>query len=312
MTTGWLFDVCVFDDKIVLWIKDIHNKLHRIQKKWSQSLYVASDTKSKLSRLETNPTIQPFVKHFKTVSKTERVSDLKKSHVLQITLKTSTDILKLAKSIERLNVFGSYRLYNVDIPPEQVYLYENCLYPLGKYQIKDNDTWNELSAIEETDYPLPSFTKIRLKVYAKTNQPIPKLTDVIDRIQVDDNTIKSDSEKQMILDCVRMIQKLDPDFIITDNGDTWDFPYLAYRASENKISDNLIFGREPNQPISKPKRKGTSYFAYGQIHFKPTAVKLLGRIHIDQSNCFIWEHEHSIHGLYEIARTCRLPLQTAA
>ena len=309
MITGWLFDAYCLDDKIILWIKN--KKLHRIEKQWTPSLYVASDSKSKLKRLETNLTIKPFVKQFKRVNKIEKVSDQEESKVLQITIKKSTELVKLARNIERLDKFGAYRLYNVDIPPEQIYLYENNLYPLGKYQI-NSDAWKELSGIEETDYPLPIFTKIKLTVYANTKQHIPKFTDTIDKIQINDITIKSDSEEQMILDCVRMIQRIDPDFIITDNGDTWDFPYLVYRASKNKILDKLVFGRETNRPILNPRRKGTSYFAYGQIHFKPTATKLLGRIHIDQSNCFIWEHEHSVHGLYEIARTCRLPLQTAA
>ncbi len=310
MITGWLFDAYSLDDKIILWIKN-NQKLYRIERQWRPSLYVASNNKSKLERLETNTTIKPFVKKFQRTNKIEQVSDLKKSQVLQITIKKSSDLIRLARNIEKLETFGVYKLYNVDIPPEQTYLYENNLYPLGKYQIKNN-TWKELSNIEETDYPLPKFTKIKLKIYARTKQNIPKFTDTIDKIQINNTIIKSDSESQMILDCIKMVQKLDPDFIITENGDTWDFPYLVHRASENKILDKIVFGREPNHPILKPKQKGTSYFSYGQIHFKPTAVKLLGRIHIDKSNCFLCEYEHSVHGLYEIARTCRLPLQTAA
>ncbi len=310
MTNGWLFDAYTLDEKIILWIKN-NKKLHRIEKQWTPSLYVASNSKSKLERLKTNYTIKPFVKQFIRTNKIEQVSDREKSSVLQITVKKSNELVKLAKIIEKLDRFGVYRLYNVDVPPEQTYLYENELYPLGRYKIKNN-VWSELSNINETDYSLPEFMKIKLKIHAKTKQNIPKFTDVIDKIQINTITIKSDSEKQMILDCVNMIQKMDPDFIITDNGDTWDFPYLVYRASKNKIQNELVFGREPNHPILKPKHKGNSYFSYGQIHFKPTSIKLLGRIHIDKSNCFIWEHEKSIHGLYEIARTCRLPLQTAA
>ncbi|NND86140.1 MAG: hypothetical protein HKM23_02180, partial [Nitrosopumilus sp.] len=312
MIEGWLFDAYVLDDKIILWIKSKH-KIHRIGKQWTPSLYVASNSKSKLKRLETNPVIKPFVKQFKRIKKFEKASDVKSSWVLQISVKKSGDLVKLAKNIERLDKFGVYRLYNVDVPAEQIYLYENKLYPLGQYQIKDGgDTWSELSDITETDYDLPPFTKIKLKTIAKSEQAIPKFTDVIDKIQVNDTTINSSSEKEMILECVRLIKDVDPDFIITDGGDTWDFPYLAYRASKNGISDKLVFGREPNIVIPSQKCKGNSYFSYGQIHFKSTPVNLLGRIHIDQSNCFIWQHEHSIHGIYEIARTCRLPLQTAA
>jgi DNA polymerase-2 len=310
MTEGWLFDAYTLDEKIILWIKN-NKRLHKIEKQWTPSLYVACDSKPKLEKLETNDIIKPFVKQFIRTNKIEQDSDLEKSSVLQITVRKSNELVKLAKIIEKLDRFGVYRLYNVDIPPEQMYLYENKLYPLGRYKI-ENNVWSELSNINETNYSLPEFTKIKLTVYAKTKQNIPKFSDGIDKIQINNITIKSDSEKQIIHDCVSTIQKIDPDFIITENGDTWDFPYLVYRASKNKILHELVFGREPNHPILKPKHKGNSYFSYGQIHFKPTSVKLLGRIHIDKSNCFIWKHEKSIHGLYEIARTCRLPLQTAA
>ena len=95
----------------------------------------ASDSKSKLERLQTNPIIKPFVRQFKmTVNRIEKVSDLKESKVLQITVKKSSELVMLARNIERLDKFGTYRLYNVDIPAEQLYLYENNLYPLGKYQ----------------------------------------------------------------------------------------------------------------------------------------------------------------------------------
>ena len=311
MISGWLFDVYSLNDKIILWIKNNH-KMHRIEYPWTSSLYVASDSKHRLEKLKINSIIKSLTKQYCQISMLEKPSHIEKSPVLKITVKNSNELVKLAKNIDALEKFGVYRLYNVDVPPEQMYLYQHDLYPLGKYKIKNN-VWTELSDIYDTDYPLPKFVKIKLQIDAKTEKKkFPKFTDAIDQICIDDIIIKSDSESQMILDCIKMIKKIDPDFIITSNGDTWDFPYLAYRASKNNISNKLVLGREFDCPVLSPTRKGTSYFAYGQMHFKPTSTKLLGRIHIDQSNCFIWQHDHSIHGLYEIARTCRLPLQTAA
>ena len=192
MIHGFLFDVYPIDDKIVLWIKSKETK--RIEIPWTVSLYVAS-TKSRLQRLETNPLIKPFVKKFKNVTKTEQVSDTKKSKVLQITTKKSSEILNLAKNIEKLDVFGKYRLYNVDIPPEQMYLYENDLYPLGEFQFNDNK-WSEISDIYDTNYTIPDFNKVRLSVHAKS-KTIPKFSDPIKKIQIDDVTIESNSEEQM-------------------------------------------------------------------------------------------------------------------
>lgn len=306
MITGCLFDVYPLRDRIILWIKN--KKMFRIEKEWTPSLYVSSN-QYKLDKLLQNSKVFSLIKYAQWVDRIEKVSDLTASKVLKLIVKDSSQLVRLAKTIEEIDSFGVYRLYNVDIPPEQTYLYEQDLYPLGKYKIQD--TWTALSNIEETDYKLPSFTKIKLSVNAK-NKKLPTFADKIYSIQIDDTTLQSDSEEKMILDCADIIKEMDPDYIITEKGDSWDFPYLAQRAAENHISDKLVLGREKDYPISKPKKEGTSYFSYGQIHFKPTATKLLGRIHIDQSNCFLWEYEHSVQGVYEIARTCRLPLQTAA
>ncbi|HUT05443.1 MAG TPA: DNA polymerase domain-containing protein [Nitrosopumilaceae archaeon] len=307
MICGWLFDVYPLDDKIILWIKN--KNIHRLEVKWGPSLYVTSDAKYKLDKLQKNQQVLSLIKEYKWVNKTEKVSDLKESTVLKFTLKNSSDLLRLGKTIEDLDRFGVYRLYNVDIQPAQSFMYQYNLFPLGKYKI--HNTWIPQSDIAETDYDLPIFTKINLQVNAKTSKKIPKFEDTIKSIQINNVTLQSDSEEQIILDCVAMIKDIDPDFIITQKGDTWDFPYLAYRASKNNISEKLVLGRE-DHPLRIPKRNGTSYYSYGQIHFKPTSALLQGRIHIDRSNAFLWETENSLQAIFEIARTCRLPIQTAA
>ena len=306
MICGWLFDVYSLDDKIILWIKN--KKIHRLEEQWTPCLYVASD-RYKQDRLSKNLKIISLVKNYEWVNKIEKVSDLEESKVLKLTVKKSSDLTRLGKTIEELDKFGVYRLYNVDIPPAQSFMYEHDLFPLGKYKIQDK--WIPQSSIEETDYKLPVFTTINLKVNAKTTRKIPNFSDKIQSIQINDVTIQSESEVQMILDCVTMIKDIDPDFIITKRGDSWDFPYLAFRAEKNKISEKLVLGRE-NIPLRMPKRNGTSYYSYGQIHFKPTSAQLQGRIHIDLSNSFLWETEQSLQAIFEIARTCRLPIQTAA
>jgi DNA polymerase elongation subunit (family B) len=104
-------------------------------------------------------------------------------------------------------------------------------------------------------------------------------------------------------------KRIDPDFIFTEDGDSFTFPYLIHRAEQN--GTNLILGRDPAIPLKKPTTKGISYFSYGRIHFKPATIKLLGRIHLDKSNSFVC-NEAGLQGLYEIARICRMPLRTAA
>jgi DNA polymerase-2 len=308
MICGYLFDIYPLNDKIILWIKN--KKTYRLEKQWTPSLYVASNTRYKLNQLTKIPKIISLIKKYEWVNKTEKVSDLKESKVLKLTVKTSSNLKLLGKTIEELDRFGIYRLYNVDIPPAQSFMYENDLFPLGKYKI--SDTWISQSDILETDYTLPSFRKINFKVNPVAIKKIPQFTDKIKSIEINDVILESDSEKQIILDCIQMIKDIDPDFILTTNGDSWDFPYLAFRANKNNLSDKMVLGREENHSLTIPKRTGTSYYSYGQVHFKSISAQLLGRIHIDRSNAFLWETEQSLQAIFEISRTCRLPIQTAA
>ena len=323
--TGWLFDIYSINNKIILWIKDADRKTYRIEKEWSPSLYVTSNNQAKLERILSNTIIKPLVKRFSLVHRFEKASDLRKSRVLKITVKNSQSLVTVAKKIEQSEPYGIYRLYNVDIPPEQTYLYENDLFVLGKYKIDCNNKWIALDKIHDTDYNLPKFSKVMLQVNAikpttnSNNQAkkkrLAQFSDKIESIQINEIIIQLDSEKKMIQKCIKIIQRIDPDLIITQKGDSWDFPYLIHRAQVNEISEKLVLGREKNVPSLPQKKTGNSFFAYGQIYYKPTAVKTLGRIHIDTSNCFFYEHEQSNEneqGLFEIARTCRLPLQTAS
>ena len=148
MIDGWLFDVYPLGDKIILWIKN--KKTHRIEKQWTPSLYVASNTRYHLKQLEKNSKIFSLIKKYAWVNKIEKVSDIKESKVLKFTVKNSSDLLKLGRIIESLDKFGIYRLYNIDVPSSQTFMYEHDLFPLGKYKICN--TWKSQSNILDTDY----------------------------------------------------------------------------------------------------------------------------------------------------------------
>lgn len=122
---GWLFDIYHLKDKIVLWIKekDGNGNIKRLEYPWSPSIYVASDTKTELTSLTTNSQISHFIKEFEFEYKFEYPSPNQiKQEVLRLTVKDSSQIINLAKSIEKLcKRFGQYRLYNVDVTPEQIF-----------------------------------------------------------------------------------------------------------------------------------------------------------------------------------------------
>lgn len=320
MISGWLFDAYALNGSMIFWIKkDNSSTTIRVEdKSWNHKIYVASE-KSLLKSVIENNEILSMVKEYHFISKYELITDTKKSQVLELELKDPTYSLKLAKKIEKMGRFGQSRLYNVDILPEQAYFYEHDVFPLMKCKAHvSNSTLNWIDNEDDvwsTEYELPLFNNIHLKVYPKTKEGmIPRFTDVIALVSIQKGDTSKDtiyiqgSEIDILYQLVKEVEKINPDFILTEYGDSFTFPYLTHRSEINQV--DLILDRE-GIPLCKPKKDGTSYFSYGRMYFKPSATKLLGRIHIDTDNSFVL-NESGLQGLYELARICRLPLHSAS
>jgi DNA polymerase, archaea type len=181
--------------------------------------------------------------------------------------------------------------------------------------------WLNKDSIWSANYKIPDFKTISLTLNLRKEAKIPRYTDKIDSISIrqigeeeeqkeeEELEIQSESEVQVLQELIRTTKKIDPDFVFTEDGDSFTFPCLIYRSEKNNI--DLVLGREPTIPLKKPVTQGTFYFSYGRTYFKPTAINLLGRIHIDKDNSFIY-NDSGLQGLYEVARVCRLPLHTTA
>jgi len=320
MISGWLFDAYTLNGSMIFWIKkDNSSTTIRVEdKSWNHKIYVASE-KPLLKSVVENNEILSMVKEYHFISKNELITDTKKSQDLELELKDPTYSLKLAKKIEKMGRFGQSRLYNVDILPEQSYFYEHDVFPLMKCKVHvSNSTLNWINNEDDvwsTEYELPLFNNIHLKVYPKTKEgKIPRFSDVIALVSIQKGDTSKDtiyiqgSEIDILYQLVKEVEKINPDFIITEYGDSFTFPYLTHRSEINQV--DLILDRE-GVPLCKPKKDGTSYFSYGRMYFKPSATKLLGRIHIDTDNSFVL-NESGLQGLYELARICRLPLHSAS
>jgi DNA polymerase, archaea type len=319
MISGWLFDAYALNGNMIFWIKKSNSSTTiRVEdKSWNHKIYVASDMFLLKSVIENNE-ILSMIKEYHFPSRYELITDTNRSQVLELELKDSTYSLKLAKKIERMGRFGQFRLYNIDILPEQSYFYEHDIFPLMECKVdvsnsKLNWMGNE-DNVWSTEYELPLFNNINLKVYPKVKEgKIPRFTDSIASVTIQNCDTKDTiniqgSEIDILYQLVKQIEKINPDFILTEDGDSFTFPYLKYRSEINQV--DLILDRE-GIPLRRSEKDGISYFSYGKIYFKPSAAKLFGRIHIDTYNSFVL-NESGLQGLYELARICRLPLHTAS
>jgi DNA polymerase elongation subunit (family B) len=317
--SGWLFDAYPLNDKMVFWIKDESGNSIRLEDSWTPSIYVAAESKEDLKTLVRNRAVEHYIKNYDFVLRYERMRDCEQTIVLKLTLADSTKAASLASAIEDIDSQENFRLYNVDIMPAQAYFYEHDLFPLAKcevnnsYQKSGRLEWQLHDNVRWTDYCLPDFKVVNLDVIPKQEGRLPSFNDRIDKITIrayneEAIEIRGQSERDLLYELMKIMTSIDPDFIFTTDGDEWVFPYLIRRAVINNIMQQLSLSREP-LPILEPWKSGITYFSYGRVHYRASSIMLYGRVHIDTTNSLI--HDSSgLHGLYEIARVCRMPLHT--
>jgi len=307
---GWILDLYAKPGVMVIWLKQLDGSCVRLVDEWRPCIHIGGEIEDLL-------TLQHFIPSCAFVGKFEKAGDKERGEVLEVEVDDEFEAQTLARHIFRHGGYSKYRLYDVDIPSPQMYLYRNDLFPLAF--VEANDThghidWTIKDSRKELDYALPPLRTLRLKLCTKKICGVPLFEDELDSITLQTGnemvTIDSGNEVDKFAQLVDAFNAIDPDIVLTEGGDSFIFPYLARRALNNNVLDGMILGRE-NTPLRVYEVQGHSYFSYGKILFKQTAARLLGRLHVDEANGFIGS-DCGLEGLFEVARTCIIPLQRAS
>ncbi len=330
---GWILDLypsCT-GGEMVVWVKTRDGRCVRFADPWRCSIYVASDDASDLEYLLQRPEIKPFVFDGGFEQRIARITDFTSSRVLRLTLRDMRRAERLAETVERLADWGVYRIYNADLMPAQVYLYEKDLFPFAYVRAEQNAdgggsvSWCLLDDAERIEYELPSLKTVHLRVKVAAKRKIPCFDDPIGSVVVEqegDGCVTElsvgavngfSSECDLLRGLVDLLGRVDPDVVFTDDGDQFTVPYLIKRAEVNGFSEKLVLGREQdnNAALRLSRSGGRSYFSYGRVLFRWPTYRFLGRVHIDVSHSFFFD-SCGLEGLFEIARLCRIPVHTAA
>jgi len=115
------------------------------------------------------------------------------------------------------------------------------------------------------------------------------------------------SWRPLLINLRALIQRHDPDLLLTDWGDTWLLPRLHQQSEKYHIS--LGLNREVGRGLSWHEER--TYFSYGQIVYRGQQIHLFGRCHIDRQNAMLW-NDYDLDGTIEVSRVTALPLQTAS
>lgn len=116
-----------------------------------------------------------------------------------------------------------------------------------------------------------------------------------------------DPPRPLLINLRSLLERHDPDVLLTAWGDTWLLPRLEALAEEHHLP--LPLSRHPGR--ASERRAERTYFSYGQIIYRGSQVHLFGRWHIDRCNATLWE-DYSLAGTLEAARVTALPVQNAA
>jgi len=343
---GWLLDVSTYSEGVILWVKtEEERKVIRIFQEFSPEFFAVpkDDVGNDFKRMQYILVQNQNVKKVRICEKYVTLEDHEKSRVLGVSVEKPS-VFK--KTIKEVNEIGLFTLYNTDLPITQMYFYVNDLFPMSFCQFKikvEKDKRKKVNILrlisldmlddnEKLFYDLPPLRAVWLDVKIQHQGIKPYYNDPISYAEIsivenDENNVpRADgykkrriridkrNEAEIIRSISKVIDRLNPDIILTQNGDEFLFPYLVARASENRITKDLYLSRD-KKPLAKCifDLSGGSdhYMSYGIIRRRSrTQVYLSGRFHLDTTSyASLHFTEGNIPGVIEVARISRISLQ---
>ncbi|TFG05750.1 MAG: hypothetical protein EU536_00820 [Promethearchaeota archaeon] len=311
---AWLLDLNPQGDYIALWLKHPSQKTTRKLIKYQPVFYVVPH-RIALVEMEKILESHPHVAKVELVQRFHPIHDHKPRPVLQVSCDRLSTFSKTWRAIDALELAD---VCNVDFPVVQKWMYETNFFPTAKIHYTSGNTLESLElrdAREIIKYPPLPLSVATLEVGIKTRQIVASDRDPLQWIRIHNGTeilLEKLPEHDLLLELTKTIQALDPDVIMTENGDNFLFPYLIARASKYGLLNTLTLSRD-GIPLYKCLRelKGSgSYFSYGVIYYRSNRQFLLhGRIHIDSANGTHAFTFQGLPGMIEVARLTLSPLQ---
>ena len=299
---GWLLDVYAEDDGINLWLLTDDDKRLHLRMEFDITFYAAGDFN--LLRQVWKYLKEKDVKLERTV---RRDLFLGERDVMAVTTSNPAGLQKMFGELQRQ--FPSLDYYDADIPITLRFIARTNTYLLGRCHVRFDDEW--IQSIEPLSSPWeidPTPIPLRILTLAPDCNPaIRKPKQLHVKYGQREYSLSLDSPRPFLIGLKADLQRLDPDLILTDYGDTWLFPQLGAWSEETGIELNP--NRDENRQIMT--RKADSYFAYGQVTYRGAQSHLFGRWHIDRKNAMSFG-EYGLEGAMEQARVTGIGVQEMA
>ncbi|MEP0805426.1 MAG: hypothetical protein HRF47_08035 [Chloroflexota bacterium] len=299
---GWLLDVYAEEDGITLWLLAEDGKRLHLRMDFDITLYVAGDFS--LLRQAWKYLRKKNVRLERTL---RRDLFLGERDVMAVSTSDPANIQKLFGDLQRQ--FPSLDYYDVDIPITLRFIAQTNTHLLGRCRVILNGEWVQtiepLSSPWEID-PTPMPLRI-LTLAPECNPAVRKPKQLHVKYNQREYSLSLESPRPFLIGLKADLQRVDPDLILTDYGDTWLFPLLSQWEKETGIELNL--NRDQERKVLT--RKANSYFAYGQVTYRGAQAHLFGRWHIDRKNAMSFG-EYGLEGAMEQARVTGIGVQEMA
>ena len=307
--TGWLLDVYPLHDRMILWVRTKEGKLLRFEDPFRFPIYAAG--KRRVLEKLAEGAVQ---KGFATGSFWDRKVEFWSGQEIEVLALEVSDYGRLPALLRKLpSIEETVSFFNCDIPLAQYYLYNRGLFPLGLCGVEcEGDRVRNIHPLEspwDLEYAVPDLSVMEISLEGSHLLPLGKGNTLAVRCDGKTLVFEPGSQEDLLREMSRLLQRHDPDLILTDHGDSFIIPSLLRLSHKWRIP--LPLDREPTPIHRAIVTQGRSYFTYGKIVYNGPDYPFFGRLHIDRENSFFYSVT-GFEGIIEAARLSKIPIQRLA
>ncbi|PWB55796.1 MAG: hypothetical protein C3F13_03785 [Anaerolineales bacterium] len=305
--TGWLLDL--FADTqpgLVLWLIGEDGQRYRLTQDFPITFYAAGEP-ARLRQLWRFLKAQPEKVRLKRSERRDIFSP-QPVQVLEATVPDTATQPYLFNRVAR--EFPELPYYDADLPltTRHAALYNTFPLVHCRVEVDENGKVQTIQTLDtpwELDPPAPPLRLMAIEPDIDPAHAIPRNLYV--RSLSASYRFSLQRPRSLLVNLRAILERQDPDILMTAWGDTWLLPYLIDLSEQWHIP--LPLNREPGREVTRKEER--SYMAYGRVIYRGKQVHLFGRWHIDGCNAMLF-HEYGLEGVYELARVTALAGQVVA
>ncbi len=305
--TGWFLDIYPDpEDGAALWLLDDSGVRQRLRQDFPVTFY-ASAPSGRLRRLWRWLQAQPTVLQLRRV---ERRDLFTPQPLVVLSIQVAQPAAQPGLFFRAAEAFPDVAFYDADLPLALHHAAAYGTFPLARCRLQVGAD-GKVQAVETLDSPWeldPLIPPLRLLSLEPDCDPSHRTPDaLLVRGREATYRLALEPARPLLVNLRAILERHDPDLLLTTWGDTWLLPRLLEQAEALNLP--LPLNRDPRLGIIH--RKERSYFTYGQVIHRGQQIHLSGRWHIDGHNAMLF-HDYGMEGIFELARVTALPVQTVA